>query len=80
MTDEKANHYGNQEDQVCDLVHAADVSASLLEHYLDAPKDNADLIYLPANFAEKLIFAAYEVEKRAKALRDHLYPEATARG
>ena len=73
--EEKSNHYGNLEEQICDLLRAADLSAALLESLLSGgrlEKDSAS-IYLPDQFAERLIFAAYEVEKRALALKDFMY-------
>jgi hypothetical protein len=73
--EEKSNCYGNMEAQICDLVRAADISATLLEDTLSQGRvaGGAMSIYLPDQFQERLIFAAYEVEKRARALRDFFY-------
>jgi hypothetical protein len=71
---EMSNHYGNVEDQICDLVLAADISATLLEGLLKGGRleSGSNSIYLPDQFQERLIFAAYEVEKRARALKDFM--------
>ena len=71
---EEGNCYGNMEEQVCDLVRAADLAASLLENTLSdgrAHGGGSDLhVYLPEPFQERLIFAAYQVLERAQALKD----------
>ncbi|MDA9400901.1 MULTISPECIES: hypothetical protein [Bradyrhizobium] len=67
------NHYGNLEEQICDLVRAADIAATLVEIALKQAHPES----LPAGVEERLIFAAYEVEKRAKALRDFAYDPKT---
>lgn len=62
---EASNHYGNVEEQICDLVRAADIAATLLETALkDAHPER-----LPAEVEKRLIFAAYQVDKRAKTSR-----------
>jgi hypothetical protein len=73
--EEKRNHYGNVEEQICDLVLAADLSATILEGLLSGGRleNKSQTIYLPEPFQERLIFAAYEVEKRARALKDFMY-------
>jgi hypothetical protein len=73
--EEKSNCYGGLEDQICDLVRAADISATLLEDTLSQGRVAGGPlnVYLPDQFQERLIFAAYEVEKRARALRDFFY-------
>jgi hypothetical protein len=69
--EEKSNHYGNAEEQICDLLRASDLSASLLERLLTEGRIDQDSasIYLPHQFAERLIFAAYQVRERAEALK-----------
>lgn len=76
----KSNHYGNLEEQIGDLYRAADLIAHLLEETLDherlAPdafgkgRDASDLVLIGVQLQERLLFAVYEVEKRASALRD----------
>lgn len=67
------NQYGELEEQICDLVRAADIAATLVETALkDAHPER-----LPAEVEERLIFAVYEVDKRAKALRDFAYDPKT---
>jgi hypothetical protein len=76
---EKRNHYGNMEEQICDLLRAADLSAALLDDTLsegNVARENSSCIYLPEQFQERLIFAAYEVQKRAQALQDFMYAGA----
>jgi hypothetical protein len=78
--EEKSNHYGDLEEQICDLLRAADLSATLPESLLSEGRieKNSANIYLPDQFAERLIFAAYEVEKRADALKDFMYGDGAA--
>lgn len=61
------------EGQICDLVRAADIAATLIETALKEGHPES----LPADVEERLIFAAYEVDKRAKALRDFAYDPKT---
>lgn len=55
--------------RLCDLVRAADIVASLLENTLTSSFSES----LPAEVEQRIIFAAYEVDKRAKVLRDFAY-------
>jgi hypothetical protein len=77
--DEKTNHFGNLEEQICDLLRAADLSVSALENLLEEGRIEKDSvsIYLPDQFAERLIFAAFQVKERAQALKDFLYSGGT---
>jgi len=76
-SDEKTNHFGDLEEQICNLLRAADLSASVLENLLEEGRIERDSvsIYLPDQFAERLIFAAYQVKERAQALKDFLYSD-----
>lgn len=77
---ENANHYGNLEEQVADLYRASELAATLLEDMLASERlsedffgpgrDVSDLVHLPTGYTERLLFAAFEVHKRASALRD----------
>jgi hypothetical protein len=70
--EEKSNHYGNLESQIADLYRAADLAATLLEDTLESQRlsPDSDLVRLPTAFTERLLFTAFEVEKRVSALRD----------
>jgi hypothetical protein len=74
---EKINHYGNPEEQICDLMRAADLCAYLTADWLTegrtAPASNSLYIYLPDDFAERLIFVADEVRTRVGALKRFYY-------
>lgn len=77
---QKSNQYGNLEEQIGDLYRAADLIAHLLEATLDherlspdffgKARDVSDLVMIGPQLQERLLFAVYEVEKRASALRD----------
>jgi hypothetical protein len=41
---EKRNHYGNLEEQICDLLCAADLSATLLEKMLSDNRQNSSSV------------------------------------
>jgi hypothetical protein len=76
---EERNHYFSIEDQVCDLVQAADLAAYVLEHTLTEQRvdpahagGHTDLVMISSKTAERLMFAAYQVLNRAMALREHL--------
>jgi hypothetical protein len=74
--EEKSNCYGNMEEQICDLVRAADLAESLLEDTLSEGRAHGGgplSVYLPEQFQERLIFAAGEVNNRARALKDFFY-------
>jgi hypothetical protein len=70
-------HYGNAEEQICDLFRAADLSAYITDDFLTegrrVPGSGSLYIYLPESFAEKIIFAADEVRTRVNALRKFYY-------
>lgn len=80
---ERTDQFGNLEEQVGDLYRAADLAANVLEDtlnsqrlspdYFGKERDVSDLVHLPAQFTERLLFAAFEVEKRASALRDFIH-------
>jgi hypothetical protein len=70
---EKRNQNGNVEEQICDLLRATDLSATLLEGPLSGGRrENCSSVYLPEQFQERLIFAAYKVEKRRRVLTSSL--------
>jgi hypothetical protein len=74
---EKCNHFGNAEEQICDLMRAASLSACLTDDLLTegrtATGSGSLYIYLPEEFAERLIFAADEVTRRVRALKNFFY-------
>jgi hypothetical protein len=76
-TEEKSNHYGNPEEQICDLFRAADLAAFITDDWLTegrtAPGSGSLYIYLPEDFAERLIFVADEVRTRVRALKEFYY-------
>jgi len=75
--EEKSDHFGNPEEQICDLFRAADLSAyltdALLTDGLALPGSGSLYIYLPEDFAERPIFAADEVRSRVRALKEFYY-------
>jgi hypothetical protein len=77
--EEPRNHYGNPEEQICDLMRAADLCAYLTADWLTegrtAPASNSLYIYLPDDFAERLIFVADEVRTRVGALKKFYYDD-----
>jgi hypothetical protein len=75
---EKINHFGNPEEQICDLMRAADLSAYLIEEVLsDGQRDQKDsgYVYLPDQFKGRLVFVAYEVRNRVEALKEFYYAD-----
>jgi len=78
--EDKRDHNDSTEDQICDLVRAADLAAYVLEHTLTEqrvdPDGNANatsvLVRISDETNERLMFAAYQVLNRAKELRAHL--------
>ena len=74
---EKSNHFGNPEEQLCDLARAASLAAFLTDELLtDGRTEQGSLyIYLPDQFAERLIFAADEVVRRVEALKQFYYDD-----
>jgi hypothetical protein len=78
ILEEKRNH-DSTEDQICDLFQAADLAAYVLEHTLTEQcvdpahvNGHPNLVSISSETAERLMFAAYQVRNRAKALRAHL--------
>jgi hypothetical protein len=47
-----------------------DTSQRLSPDFLGKERDVSDLVHLPTEFTERLLFAAFEVKKRASDLRD----------
>jgi hypothetical protein len=78
---EKSNHYGNPEEQICDLMRAADLCAYLTDDWLTEGRiqQGSLYIYLPDDFAERLIFVADEVRTRVSALKEFYYNDGFAR-
>lgn len=76
------NQYGNLEDQVSDLVRAVDILTKFVEETAQrkAPESCFAKGVDPDNFVEmgdeareRLLFSAYEADKRARALRDFVH-------
>ena len=68
------------EGEICELAHAADIAALLAEDFRYEENEKRGLgLWITAAEAERLTFAIYEVDKRARELKALYYGEDAAK-